>query len=80
MESHLNDEENDTEGKNGQSLVGIDKEADGAEENRKKNRGDTTNDYKQKDIGEDLVSQTLSEENDKRRILVMKTTLVLWWK
>ena len=50
-----------------------DKEADGAEENRKKNRGDATKDYKQKDIDEDLVSQTVSEENDKRRILVMKT-------
>ena len=53
-----------------------DKEADGAEENRKKNRGDATKDYKQKDIDEDLVSQMVSEETIKRRILV-KTKLVL---
>ena len=47
--------------------MGSDKEADGAEEKRKKNRGDATKDYKQKDIDEDLV----------RRILVMKTKVVL---
>ena len=57
--------------------MGSDKEADGAEEKRKKNRGDATKDYKQKDIDEDLVSQTVSEEKDKRRFLVMKTKVVL---
>ena len=55
--------------------MGSHKEADGAEENRKKNCGDATKDYKQKDIDEDLVSQTVSEENDK--IMVMKTKIVL---
>ena len=57
--------------------MGSDKEADGAEENRKTNCGDASKDYKQKDIDEDLVSQTVSEQNDKRRILVMKTKVVL---
>ena len=57
--------------------MGSAKEADGAEENRKKNRGDATKDYKQKDIDEDLVSQTVSEKNDKKRTLVMKTKVVL---
>ena len=41
-----------------------DKKADGAEENRKKNRGDATKDYNQKVIDKDLVSQMVSEENN----------------
>ena len=47
-----------------QVLVDNDKKADGAEENRKKNRGDATKDYNQKVIDKDLVSQMVSEENN----------------